>query len=86
MRLRLVVKTERQKTYCLRFVVPESEQRYDIVTNGKDRSVELSFKKEGVFGNSTVESAVADNAAWFSELAIGDDWELKRTETTEPSA
>lgn len=80
MKLRLVVKTERQNTYCLRFAIPNGEQRYAIAATGSDRSVELSFKKSAAFGDSSIESAAADNSAWFAGLVVGDDWELKLTQ------
>lgn len=78
MKLRLIAKTERQNTYALRFVVPETEPRYQVTPNGNDRSIEFTFKKDGVFGESSAESATADNAQWFNGLNVGGDWELKR--------
>ena len=80
MKLRLVAKTERSNTYCLRFIVPQDEQRYRLtpVSGSNDHSIEFTFKKDGVFGESTPESARADNAAWFAALLIDDDWDLKK--------
>jgi hypothetical protein len=79
MMLRLISKTERLNVYCLRFIVAAGEERYAITpTKGNDRSIEFTFKKDGVFGGSTDESAVADNQDWFAALVVGEDWSLQR--------
>jgi hypothetical protein len=77
-KLRLIAKTERVSSYSLRFVVPDGEPRYQVTPSGNDRSIEFVFKKDAVFGVSTIESAVSDNSAWFAGLVVGDDWDLKR--------
>lgn len=74
MKFRITGKGETVRSYVITLTGIPGEQRYTI-SDGFD----VVVSKDGIFGESTAESASRDNKQWFERIQLGQVWELKPT-------